>query len=1376
MQLEMTEKFSQVSKITIAITATFTAEPIEESLLFWIQQLNLNAKVEFSPYNQVFHQLLDPSSLLSQNQGGINVILVRLEDWEHPGERAESETPLSSVAQQQIEQTIQDLLGAIKAASAQSSTPQIIALCPASPQAQLDGNRQRFFQKMEAFIQSVLEDSSQTYVITPEDLANTYPVEDYYDAYREELGHVPYTPAFFTALGTLIARKIYRLLSPPYKVILLDCDNTLWKGVCGEDGAMGIKIDPPYKALQELMVAQQDAGMILGLCSKNIEADVFEVFENRPEMPLKREHFVSWRINWRPKSENIKSLAEELNLGLDSFIFIDDNPVECAEVQASCPEVLTLLLPAEAENIPQFLQHIWAFDHLKVTAEDKKRTELYKQNVQREKLRTSALTLGDFLSGLGLEVEIVEPQPAQFPRISQLTQRTNQFNFTTIRRSESEIQQLLTSKQLEALVTSVRDRFGDYGLVGTVLYKVEGDVLKVDTFLLSCRSLGRGVEHRMLAQLGKIAEDRHLIGVELPYIPTKKNQPALDFLEAVSSIKNSTEQGFCFQVPTEVAAAVTYQPAGERLEENLETSSSTNGVTAPQTSANEASISPQWNRQQSLIQIAKEFQTISQILQVIETQKRRARPDLVTPYLPPQTVTETVLASIWSSVLGIDEIGVNDNFFELGGHSLLVTQLISRIRDNFQMELSMQNFFESPTIAGLVNLLANQPENLVDADAISDLLKLVNELSEEEAVALLQEKTGQLLVSDHSSTATASDFQQTALHSHHYRIADLEEISIRAGEVLVYSRQSQKAKRLTPEVLKLLQECRQFKTLDSHARILVQTRQTHQNVNTLKNELAELARQGFLVSQEELLETCRQSEKQATSTPEIAAIGMITCNRIEGAKRALSSYIENSKKYGKQNEFVLMDDSANPQTRQGYRQMLQSLKKQYDVKIFYAGLEEKQKFAKALIKTGNLPEEVVNFALFDVEKSGASPGANRNALNLHTVGDMIFSADDDTVCRLVASPELSQGLAMSEQSDPSEYWVYSDRQTLLDSVSFEEQDLLALHEQLLGKETGTIISQISEQTPVNLNKIDQEMLRRLQAGDGKVLVTFNGLAGDCGWGAPFGYWGFPLGYLMLNERSHKRLVNSATDYQKALTSRDILRVVNQLGISDDSFGMTTFVGLDNRELLPPFLPVRRGQDLIFANTIWKCFNSFFGHLPYALLHEPVETRKFWPGEIFRTASGFDTAKLIIDCIKSCDLGPNYHRSAADNLRKLGNHLTEIGSLSHSDFQEFIRLQVWQTSRTFITLAETYLHTYQDSPYYWKNDLQKYIELLCQSLTRDDYFIPLDLMQNRDIAQAQILAQRIVFKFGQLLTWWPALVQVSQQLRVQGQRLGTLISE
>jgi FkbH-like protein len=529
----------------IALAATFTAEPLEVSLTFWLNELDIPCAVQFAPYNQVFQELLDPVSTLSKNRSGLNVVLIRLEDWW----RGAKELPIGQNdlenTQGRVERNAKDLLEAMKFASANSQAPYLLCFCPASERIQTDEGLVKFFDLLEAQIALGLKEVAGTFVVTSAECMALYPVADYEDERANEVSHVPYTREYFQALGTLIVRRYYRIHTPPHKVVVLDCDNTLWQGVCGEDGPLGVKVGPAYRALQEFMAAQRDAGMLLCLCSKNNEEDVWEVFEKNSGMFLKREQIVSSRINWQCKSENLRSLSSELQLGLDSFIFLDDSATECAEVEARCPEVLTLQLPEEEPDFRRFLSHVWAFDHLKITEEDRLRSDLYSQNAARNAWWEQTLRLADFLAGLELQIEFLPMTKAELPRVAQLTQRTNQFNFTGLRRSENEVAQLCSAGNAECVVVRLRDRFGDYGLVGAMIFSRRPGLLDVDNVLLSCRALGRRVEQRMLSHLGRIAQEEGREKVRIAFVPTPKNKPAREFLESIGAVIEAGESGTC---------------------------------------------------------------------------------------------------------------------------------------------------------------------------------------------------------------------------------------------------------------------------------------------------------------------------------------------------------------------------------------------------------------------------------------------------------------------------------------------------------------------------------------------------------------------------------------------------------------------------------------------------------------------------------------------------------------------------------------------------------------------------------------------------------------------------------------------------------------
>ncbi|HKI01528.1 MAG TPA: HAD-IIIC family phosphatase, partial [Thermoanaerobaculia bacterium] len=566
----------------LTVTSTFTAEPLADVLAFWSEELELGLEVRFSPYNQVFQQLLDPGSLLASDaaRDGIGVVLVRCEDWLRFADGQSGAGPAET-----LEHNVSDLAAALASWSDRDAGPLLVAVCPPSGAALSEPGIGDVLERAEERLAAGLAGRPGIHLMGPRELFARYPVEVAEDREADALGHVPYTPELFAALGTLLVRRMYALLARPRKVVAIDCDQTLWRGVCGEDGPLGIEVDPPRRRLQELLVRQHEAGMLLCLCSKNSEQDVLEVFEKRPEMPLGLRHLVAWKVNWRSKSENLRDLARELDLGLDSFVLLDDNPVECGEVEASLPEVLVLRLPEDPAEIPRLLEHAWVFDRLTVTAEDSRRTELYRENALRERFRGASVDFASFLAGLELRVDISPLAPGDVERAAQLTQRTNQFNVRALRSSEAEILDLRRSGT-ECHVVRVRDRFGDYGLVGVVLFATRGSSLAVHDFLLSCRVLGRGAEHRILAWLGEVAGERGCAFVEIPYRPTDRNQPALDFLAGVrGGLREEAAEGQLFRFPTEVAAGArldprspTAGPAAERPRERAATEKAQSGV------------------------------------------------------------------------------------------------------------------------------------------------------------------------------------------------------------------------------------------------------------------------------------------------------------------------------------------------------------------------------------------------------------------------------------------------------------------------------------------------------------------------------------------------------------------------------------------------------------------------------------------------------------------------------------------------------------------------------------------------------------------------------------------------------------------------------
>jgi FkbH-like protein len=476
------------------------------------------------------------------------------------------------------------------------------------------------------------------------------------------------------------------------------------------------------------MVGQKVTGKLLTIASKNNEEDVWATFAAQPDMPLTKESFVAWRINWEPKSEGLRDMAEELQLGLDSFIFVDDSPTECAEVEAATPEVLSIELPKDAGKIPDLLRHIWAFDHLTTTEEDLKRSAMYGHRLERRRLQKKVGTLAEFLAQLDLRIDIAPAQPEHLARVSQLTQRTNQFNLTTIRRSENELREFLADGG-ECLVAHVSDRFGDYGLVGVILYRAAGDTLDVDSMMLSCRALGRGVEHRMLAEAGRIAEERGLKTVALHYAKTPKNRPAKKFLDSVAPPQEvALDNRAVHPIPAAAAAAVTYNPEskpGEPLK--AKPAAAADSVAAPDHSID-------------YVRIATELSSAARILEIVKF-GGRAGVARAAAYEAPRTKLEQQLADLWAEMLNVPQVGINDNFFDLGGHSLLAVQLLSRVRDTFSVDLSLDVVFGSVfNVAELAKAIELYEIEQAGSDEYQALLDELEGLSDEEVRALLEEE------------------------------------------------------------------------------------------------------------------------------------------------------------------------------------------------------------------------------------------------------------------------------------------------------------------------------------------------------------------------------------------------------------------------------------------------------------------------------------------------------------------------------------------------------------------------------------------------------------------------------------------------------------
>jgi FkbH-like protein len=345
----------------------------------------------------------------------------------------------------------------------------------------------------------------------------------------------PASPPLLADLAREVAHLIGGFKRAPKKVLVLDLDNTLWGGVIADDGMDGIEVGDTsprgeaFKAFQRYIASLKGRGTLLAVCSKNDHAKAEEPFLKHPEMVLRMDDFVSFKANWEPKSENIRAMASELNLGLDSFAFVDDNPAEIEIVRQFAPEVTTILLgPDPSEYVAQ-LADCRLFEPRNITSEDVERTAAYQSEAKRQALFATVTDMTAYLQSLEMGATITEFVSMDVQRLSQLINKSNQFNLTTRRRTEADIVALMKDPAYIGFSVRLKDRFGDHGLISIVIAKTEGNVMDIDTWLMSCRVLKRQVEDEVRNELVRLAKLRGCTKINGTYLRTKKNEMVRDF-------------------------------------------------------------------------------------------------------------------------------------------------------------------------------------------------------------------------------------------------------------------------------------------------------------------------------------------------------------------------------------------------------------------------------------------------------------------------------------------------------------------------------------------------------------------------------------------------------------------------------------------------------------------------------------------------------------------------------------------------------------------------------------------------------------------------------------------------------------------------------
>jgi FkbH-like protein len=524
----------------VAVLRSFTVEPMVPLFRATAFIGGFDLSVHLSDFNAYPQEILDPGSSLYRFKPDAAILAVQSRDlapelWNEFGDLD---------------------LGQIRAASSRVATDfgQLISTfrknCaahllvhnleqPCFPangilDAQRGHSQRSIFEQMNQGLRKIAEEHTGVFILDYDALVARHGRGNWHDEQKWLTVRFPLAGPSMNHLVDEWMRFMYPLAGKIAKCLVVDLDNTLWGGVIGEDGMDDIRLGPEYPgaAYQELQRALLDLhrrGILLAICSKNNPDDAWEVLNHHAGMKLQPRHFSATRINWAEKSENLREIAAELNIGLDSLAFLDDSPSERRQVRSALPEVWVVDLPDDPMRFARMARECPLFERLSLSAEDRQRSEIYHTQRAREQLQRETVSREDFFRSLQQEAEIVPVSKATLARVAQLTNKTNQFNLTARRFSEQEIVDLCASAGWSCFSLRVQDRFGDNGLVGVAITHCEADTCEIDTFLMSCRVIGRTLETAFLSFLASHAGAQGACRLRGWFRPTKKNQPARDF-------------------------------------------------------------------------------------------------------------------------------------------------------------------------------------------------------------------------------------------------------------------------------------------------------------------------------------------------------------------------------------------------------------------------------------------------------------------------------------------------------------------------------------------------------------------------------------------------------------------------------------------------------------------------------------------------------------------------------------------------------------------------------------------------------------------------------------------------------------------------------
>ena len=528
-------------KLKVAILSSFTLNGLDETFHVKCSEIGIRYQSYVADYNQYNQEILNPKSNFYNFSPDVTFLILDIRSL--LGDYFYFPYSISSAERKSlVKEKINELENLILQFKNNSSSTLVITnfnIPSYSPNGIIETKSEFGFHEMiheiNESLRNIVKNQNSIYVYDFNQFVSKYGEKNIFDYRQFHLGSIQIAFNYIPYFAYELMSYVKTMLGVSRKCIVLDLDNTLWGGIVGEDGFDGIELDQTsngkaFVEFQKQLLSLWQQGIILAINSKNNFDDAMKVIREHPDMILREKHFASIQINWDDKAQNIKQIAEEINIGLNSIVFFDDDKLNQERIKQEFPEVLTVDMPNDPSQYSSILTNLNDFNALQRTEEDTKRGVMYAQQRQRKQFENTVSNLDQFLKQMDIKVKIKQSNGFLIPRISQLTLKTNQFNLTTRRYQEEEIRKFSKDENFEVGCAQVLDKFGDNGITGAYIVKKNETNWILDTFLLSCRVMGRGVEDAMLSHILKDAKNNGIEEFKAEFIPTLKNKPAENFL------------------------------------------------------------------------------------------------------------------------------------------------------------------------------------------------------------------------------------------------------------------------------------------------------------------------------------------------------------------------------------------------------------------------------------------------------------------------------------------------------------------------------------------------------------------------------------------------------------------------------------------------------------------------------------------------------------------------------------------------------------------------------------------------------------------------------------------------------------------------------